>query len=298
VKSRTLRTSDPIDLRLTLAPLRHGPRDPTIRLRRGESWRATRTPEGPAGTYIRSLADRVEVSAWGPGASWALEHAPDLVGLHDDPRGFEPTDDFMARLHKGAGGLRMCRSLSVVESLLPTVLEQKVTSDEAHDAYARIVWKLNEPAPGPCRLMLPPDPKNVARLPYWWFHPFGVERKRADLMIRVCARAGRLEEAVSMERDAAERRLRALPGIGAWTAAHIAQAAFGDPDAVIVGDFHLPHIVTWTLASEPRGSDERMLELLEPYLGQRARAVRLLVLAGGRPPNRSIRRPIRKIQHI
>jgi 3-methyladenine DNA glycosylase/8-oxoguanine DNA glycosylase len=138
----------------------------------------------------------------------------------------------------------------------------------------------------------------VARLPYWWFHPFGVERKRADLMIRVCARAGRLEETVSMEREDAERRLRALPGIGPWTAAHIAQAAFGDPDAVIVGDFHLPHIVTWTLASEPRGSDERMLELLEPYRGQRARAVRLLVMAGGRPPNRSIRRPLRRIQHI
>jgi 3-methyladenine DNA glycosylase/8-oxoguanine DNA glycosylase len=146
--------------------------------------------------------------------------------------------------------------------------------------------------------MLPPDPAAVAQLPYWWFHPLGIERKRADLIVRVCSRARRLEEATTMTKPDAERRLRALPGIGPWSAAHVAQAAFGDPDAVIVGDFHLPHIVAWTLASEPRGSDERMLELLEPFRGHRARAVRLLVSAGGRPPNRSIRRPIRKIQHI
>ena len=293
-----LKPSAPIDLRLTLAPLRHGPADPTIRLRGPEAWRATRTPDGPAGTYLRAVGNGIEVSAWGPGSDRALEHAPELIGMEDDPSGFAPEDVLVARMHRRMSGLRMCRSRAVVEALLPTVLEQRVTSEEAHTSYARLVWKLNEPAPGPVKLMLPPDPRRVAGLPYWWFHPLGVERTRAETLRRVCSYAHRLEETVSMARPDAERRLRALRGVGAWSVAHVAQAAFGDPDAVIVGDFHLPHIVTWTLASEPRGSDERMLELLEPYKGHRGRAVRLLAIAGGRPPNRTIRHPMRRIQHI
>jgi 3-methyladenine DNA glycosylase/8-oxoguanine DNA glycosylase len=79
----------------------------------------------------------------------------------------------------------------------------------------------------------------------------------------------------------AHARLRAIPGVGPWTSARIAMLALGDPDAVLIGDLHLPHLVSSALAGEPRGSDERMLELLEPYRGHRARVVRLL-MAGAR----------------
>src|SRR5262249_2078702 len=83
---------------------------------------------------------------------------------------------------------------------------------------------------------------------------------------------------------AACARLIAVPGMGPWTAAEVAVRALGDPDAVSVGDFHLPNIVAWTLAGEPRADDGRMLELLEPWRGQRARVVRLLELSGLQPP--------------
>jgi hypothetical protein len=53
---------------------------------------------------------------------------------------------------------------------------------------------------------------------------------------------------------------------------------------VSVGDFHIPNLVSWALAGEPRGSDARMLELLEPYRGRRALVVRLLELSGMRAP--------------
>ena len=76
------------------------------------------------------------------------------------------------------------------------------------------------------------------------------------------------------------RRLRSLPGIGAWTAAEVVRCAFGDPDAVSVGDFHIPNTVAWALAGEPRADDARMLELLEPYRGQRGRVQRLLEVGG------------------
>ena len=60
--------------------------------------------------------------------------------------------------------------------------------------------------------------------------------------------------------------------------------AFGDPDAISVGDAHLPDIVCFALAGEPRGTDERMLELLEPYRGQRGRVEVLLEASGITPP--------------
>jgi hypothetical protein len=51
-----------------------------------------------------------------------------------------------------------------------------------------------------------------------------------------------------------------------------------------VGDFHMPSLVTWALAGEPRGTDDRMLELLEPFAGHRGRVVRLLKTSGIRAP--------------
>jgi 3-methyladenine DNA glycosylase/8-oxoguanine DNA glycosylase len=98
-----------------------------------------------------------------------------------------------------------------------------------------------------------------------------------------------------MDAEAANRRLRAFPGLGPWTAAGVAAVALGDPDAVPVGDFHIPHMVSWALAREPRGDDQRMLELLEPYRGHRGRVVRLLMLAGVTAPRYGPRMPLRWI---
>jgi 3-methyladenine DNA glycosylase/8-oxoguanine DNA glycosylase len=69
--------------------------------------------------------------------------------------------------------------------------------------------------------------------------------------------------------------------------------AYGDPDVVTVGDYHLPHLVSWALAGEPRGTDERMLELLEPFAGNRGRVVALLALAGLGAPRFGPHMPIR-----
>jgi 3-methyladenine DNA glycosylase/8-oxoguanine DNA glycosylase len=90
----------------------------------------------------------------------------------------------------------------------------------------------------------------------------------------------------------ATRRLCAIPGIGQWTAAEVAGVAFGDPDAVSLGDYGLPHLVSYALAGEPRGTDERMLELLEPYRGNRGRVLRLLSAGGIDAPRRGPRLPL------
>ena len=289
---RTLRPRRPLDLKLTLRPLQHGSLDPTIRVHRNEAWRATRTADGPATQHLRVLDGAVEVEAWGPGAGWLLEHAPALLGEHDDPYGFAPAHPGLRDLHRRNPGLRVGRSSAVVEAIVPTILEQKVTGTAARRSFRAIVARYGEPAPGPFELRLQPDPLVLASLPYEDFHPFGVEQKRAVTVKIACSYARRLEETVEMPTAAARRRLLALPGVGQWTAALVAAAAWGDADAVEVGDFHVPNMVAWYLAGEPRGTDERMLELLAPYSGHRARVIRLIEYSGVRAPSFGPRMPI------
>ena len=58
------------------------------------------------------------------------------------------------------------------------------------------------------------------------------------------------------------------------------QRTLGCPDTVSVGDYHLKNIVGWALAGRRDTDDAGMLELLEPWRGQRQRVVRLLLTGG------------------
>jgi 3-methyladenine DNA glycosylase/8-oxoguanine DNA glycosylase len=236
---------------------------------------AFRTPGGPASLRVAlEGASAVRFTAWGDGAEHALATAPALIGEEDAPEQLTARHPILRRLQRTNPGLRLPRSRRVFHALLPTIIEQKVTGTEAFRAYAALLRGYGEPAPGPADLLLPPSPATLAALPYHAFHPLGVERRRAEVIRRAAGRAAWLEAAP----DAAEatRRLRSLPGIGPWTAAEVVRTAFGDPDAVSIGDYHVPNMVAWALAGEPRADDARMLELLEPYRGQRGRVQRLL----------------------
>jgi 3-methyladenine DNA glycosylase/8-oxoguanine DNA glycosylase len=279
---RTLRPRRPLDLRLTLG-LAARPR--TMLVGPGEVWWATRTPSGEATVSVRTVdAEGTVVGrAWGPGADWALEHLPDLVGETDDVTSFEPGrgSRLVAALWARFGGMRIPRTRAVAEFLVPVVLEQKVIGKEARRSYAALVRRFGTPAPGPVgvvppQLRVPPPPSVLAALPAYGYHPFGVEQKRADTVRRVAAAASRVDAVVGVPLPEAHRRLRTIPGVGAWTTAEVAIVALGDADAVSVGDYHLPNLVSWALAGEPRGDDDRMLELLEPWRGHRGRVVRLL----------------------
>lgn len=293
--TRRLRPAGPYDLARTLRPVRRGGIDPCMRLSASDCWRATRTPDGPGSLHARLDTDAVVVEAWGPGAGWILEHAAELLGLHDTADDFEPRRPFVRALAQRFGGIRIARTLAVAEAVAPSVLEQKVTGGDARRAWAWLVRRLGEPAPGPFRLLLPPAPAILAATPSWVFHRANVERRRAETVVRAMHRASRLEETLSMEMAAAYTRLLAFPGIGQWTAAEVAGVALGDPDAVSIGDHHLKHQVSWALAGEPRGTDERMLELLEPWRGHRGRVLRLLAAGGIHAPRYGPRMPDRSI---
>jgi 3-methyladenine DNA glycosylase/8-oxoguanine DNA glycosylase len=285
-------TTRPLDLRATLAPIGVGP---SLFFDGDEAWRATRTPEGPATIHLRPKAETIEVEAWGPGAHWAAAQAPHLCGEQDDPSGFAPTHRLIADLHRRHLGLRLTRTAAVFEALVPAVLGQKVTTIEAEAGFRALVAALGEAAPGPVRMKLPPASQALACTPYWTFHPFGIERRRAEVIIRAARSAHRLEEITTMDRASAYRRLEAFPGVGPWTAAKVALVALGDADAVPVGDYHLPHAVGYALEGTPRSTDERMLELLDPYRGHRARVIRLLTISGIRAPKFGPHKPLRDI---
>lgn len=284
----------PLDLALTLAPIGQGP---WLRLSDGEAWRATNTPDGAATVHLVHSGAGVEVEAWGHGAAWAAAHAPGLCGEEDDVAGFRPVHPFLVQVHKRNPGLRIPKTHAVFEALVPAIVGQKVTGVEADRSYRALVDALGEQAPGPVRLTVPPTPRVLARTPYWTFHRFGVERRRAEAIIGAARSAMRLEETVGMDLPSSYSRLEAFRGVGPWTAARVALVALGDADAVAVGDYNLPHTVGYALEGTSRSNDERMLELLEPYRGHRARVIRLIALAGISAPRFGPRLPLRDLAH-
>ena len=285
----------PISLGLTLSTLRHGPRDPTVRIRRGEVWRATRTPDGPATVCYEQRALEVVVTAWGPGAEHAIATAPDVLGGRDSLDGWNPSAHPIVReIDRRIDGLRMVATGAVFEAIVPTVLEQKITSEEAHESWRRMAWRWGEEAPGPDGVRLPPSPARLAGEPYYTYHRLGVEKKRTDIVRRLADRAVRVEEAMEHGRA----RLEAFPGIGVWTSAKVAQVAWADADAVPVGDYHLAPMVVYTLTGRRGGDDDAMLELLEPFAPHRGRAARLLKMAGSGPPRRAPRARLRDLTTI
>jgi 3-methyladenine DNA glycosylase/8-oxoguanine DNA glycosylase len=295
-----VRPSRPVDLVRTLTAFRLVAGDPAFRVAADGVWRATNTPHGPATMRAASTAadGAIHFRFWGQGAEWLGALAPLLIGEADQLHELADHHPLVTELHRRHPHIRMGRSNAIVESLVPVILGQKVTTIEASRGYAALVRRFGEPAPGPGGLRLAPTPARMATLGYAELHPCGIERRRAETILRVCRRADRLE-ALSVEPPAEARRvLECFAGIGPWTSASVTLVTHGDPDAVIVGDYHLPHLVAYALAGERRATDARMLELLEPYRGQRARVAKLLMLSGRKPERRAPKRPLRHLARL
>ncbi|MGP2441885.1 DNA-3-methyladenine glycosylase family protein [Streptomyces sp. JW3] len=290
----------PLDVGLVLGPLRRGPGDPTFRTTPdGAVWRASRTPAGPGTLRVAARGGEVRGEAWGPGAEWLLDRLPGMLGADDDPSAFVPRHRLLAVTRHRRPGLRLGRSGLVLESLIPSVLEQKVTALEAYQAWRLLVRGFGEPAPGPVPgsgpgsgsggMWVMPAARTWALVPSWEWHRAGVDDKRAATILRAVRVAARLEEAAGMEPTAARARLEVVPGVGPWTSAEVVQRSHGAPDEVTVGDLHLPGIVGFALGGDRSADDAEMLRLLEPYAGQRHRAARLILLSGRVPGRRGPR---------
>ena len=289
---RVWRTDREIHLRAQLGVFRRGAGDPTMRWGADRSMtRAAQTPQG-VGTLrlvCRPACSEVEAQAWGPGAPWLLDSVPALLGDGDDPSGFAPVHDLVADAWRRFSFWRVPRSGLLFDALAPAVIEQKVTGQEAFSGYRTLVRRFGRPAPGPFEgLLAPPTAAGWAAIPSWAWLQASVDGARSRTVVRAAGFAGRLEEAVGLGVGEAHRRMRALPGIGVWTAAEVAQRALGDADAVSFGDYHVAKDIGWALTGAPV-DDDGLAELLEPYAGHRYRVQHLLGLAGQRRPRRGPR---------
>lgn len=260
-------------------------------------WRAQDTPAGEATLRIARLGRTAEVCAWGPGAEAAAAGVPKLLGAHDDPAALVPKDALVAGWMRRWPTRRLTATGTVWEHLVPTVCGQKVPGLNAKNSWQGILrrWGRRPPGPAPDRLRLPPTADLMASLAYHEFHRFDIERRRAEAIIAFARRAHTLERLAQAPPNAAREGLQAIRGIGPWTASIVVLLSHGDPDSVIVGDYQIPSYVTWHFARERRGDDARMLELLEPYRGQRAR-VQALAKSAGPPPRHGPRMPLQDLQ--
>jgi 3-methyladenine DNA glycosylase/8-oxoguanine DNA glycosylase len=301
-KARTVTFPGVVSPGLTLFPLRRGTGDPCFRVDDDRAiWRTSLLRSGSVTARIgRCAPNAVECTAWGDGAEEFLDTLPAMLGAHDDAAEFAPTDPTVAAAHRRVPHLRLGRTGQVLEALIPAVIEQRVPGADAFRAWRLLVTKFGTPAPGPApaSMRVPPSADAWRHIPSWEFHRANVDPGRARTVVSCAQRASSLERLASWPAADARAALTSLPGVGMWTAAETAQRAFGDPDALSVGDYHIPKMVGWTLLGHPI-DDARMVELLEPMRPHRHRVVRLLEASGlAYEPRRGARLPVQDIRAL
>lgn len=283
-----------------LGAFRRGSGDPTQRHGPdGATWRTALTPAGPGSLRLEVGRDGVDARAWGPGAGWLVDQVPALLGGHDDVSGFHPPRGLVADMWRRLPHLRLPSLGLVFELMVPAIIEQRVTGIEARRSWRELLWRFGDPAPGPAPagMRVVPPPSCWRRIPSWEWHRAGVDPGRARTVRRAAEVAHRIEQVLDLPREQRCARLRLVPGVGAWTAAEVAQRAWGDPDEPSVGDFHIPARVGWALAGRPV-DDAGMLELLADYPGHRQRAVVLIECSGVREPAFGPRMPVGNIRGL
>ena len=290
---RTWRPEWPCPVGQILGQSRRGGGDPTYRIDGVRHWRGLRTPDGPASLLVEARpADAVvEARAWGLGAAWALEQLPPMLGAEDDPSGFEPRLPLLEEALRHHPHWRVGRTGLVLEALVPAIIEQKVTGQEAFAGFRRLVHRYGERAPGPgadAGLWIQPGPETLRAIPSWEWLRMHVDPARSRTVVRVAGVAGSLERLTAVPVDEADRRMRSLPGVGRWTSAEVRSRALGDADAVSFGDYHVAADVGWAVRGTPMDDDE-LEEFLEPWRPHRGRVVGLIALSGLRRPRRGPR---------
>ncbi|MCV7225776.1 DNA-3-methyladenine glycosylase family protein [Mycolicibacterium komossense] len=299
---RTVTFPGPASPGVTLSPLRRGPGDPTFQLTADRAiWRTSLLSSGAVTARIlRDGPTVVRAQAWGDGADEFIDALPAFLGADDDHSDFAPTDPTVVAALTAVPHLRLGRTGQVLEALVPAVIEQRVPGADAFRAWRLLVTRFGTPAPGPApeRMRVIPSAEVWRRIPSWEFHRANVDPGRARTIVAVAQRAASLERLATRVPAEARQALMSLPGVGIWTAAEVAQRAFGDADALSVGDYHVSKMIGWTLLGRPI-DDDAMVELLEPMRPHRHRVVRLLYASGlAREPRRGPRLPVQNIRPL
>lgn len=208
--------------------------------------------------------------------AWAMAAARGIAAVDDDPREFLA----MAHLHPLVRDLaarfdaRIQRIPTVFEGFARAVIEQLVTTFEAKASIRRLFWEAGALVER-TELRAPPTAKAVLGVAPWQLHAMGIGSRRSRTLREGARRGAALERLRDVAPELAAEKIQSLPGVGPWTANLVAETALGWSDAVPVGDFHAPYLISEVLTGE-QGDDDAMLEALAPFRPHRARVVRLI----------------------
>lgn len=280
-----LNVPESYDLARTMWLAGMGSRDPTLRFSQNESWLAFHTPDGPVTVHGRQTGSSLDVECFGQGSVWIESRLPGLFGLFDNPQAFQP-DGKLGELVRHQPGMHLPQLPVVFHRLLQIVLQQLVSWPDALRGWLLLTKRYGTDAPGSADLRLGPSPDRLIELGYYDIVSCGVMPKQARLILQLARERNRIERLAQQGHGALGQYLKTIRGIGAWTIGHLAGTSLGYADAVLPGDFGLPHAVAWLLAEKERSDDEEMLRLLEPYKGHRFRIVNLIWQNGIEAPRR------------
>lgn len=323
--SFVLEPTHAVHLGQTFAPLQRGHADPLIQLVSAPAGTVCWATAQEQGINILARFARLEeadlsapcdITLWAPstlpaGRSYPLSPATALEVFAEKIGGWVGENDRWSPFYQSsswgqlperlrqsrdqAPGLRIPSIGLLSQNVLLAISEQRVTGIEAMGGMRALLRQYGQQAPHtgypdqPEGLLFFPPAEVFAQIPEWAYHRAGFDRSRSSTMVHYARRAA------SFERFATESSLRDLaqalvgiPGIGPWTVAETLQRYCGHPDAISVGDYHLAHQVTYAFDGV-RGDDQRMLELLAPFAGNRQRVVTLIKAAGIHEPRQAPR---------
>ena len=264
----------------------------------GGARRAEPGPAGPLTLEVRSERAGTRLEVWGcvetppDEVERALRKARGWAGLEDRPDELHEavaSSPVLRRLAAAAGAVRLSRTPRLGEALGRSIIEQLVQGVEAHRSIRQLAAVAGTPAGG---LWTWPTAQQLGSVDAWALRRCGISMRNAKSLHAACIDDDRLRRAADKAQETADfealdARLRALPGVGPWTSAET-RLRLGDPDAVSVGDYNLPDVVGTALGgmqgdgADGAWTDAGMLQLLEPYRGQRGRVIKLVEWASHR----------------
>ncbi len=199
-----------------------------------------------------------------------------LLGLHLDPGPFERgLDPAFAALVAPRAGLRLPQTADAWEALVWAILGQQVNLAFAYalrrDLVARFGHSLAD------GLYAHPGPDRLAQAEAADLTALRLSRAKAETLIGAARRVASGELSLEALRHGtatrAERTLRALKGIGPWTARYVLLRGLGFGDAVPVGDAGLTLALQRFHGLDHRPGPEETEALLAPLAPHRSLAV-------------------------
>ncbi len=187
-------------------------------------------------------------------AVFDLDARPDVVAAHLGK------DALLARSVKARPGLRVAGAADGFELVVRAILGQRISVSAARTLASRLVATFGDPLPAETReaawFRLFPTASRLASLGEADLGRIGIggPASRPLLAVARAFESGAVDLDAAADHDETVNNLRAIPGIGPWTASYVALRALRDPDAFPAGDLVLRRVMG---VSTERAAEER-----------------------------------------